>query len=154
MAKEIEVKYLVKNMPTEAMNASKEKIVQGYLHRSHGGGNTKATIRVRQLGNRGFITIKGEKTGISQSEFEYEIPLKDAQELFEICEKGLIEKTRYYIPHGEHTIELDVFEGRHTGLILAEIELKSEDEKFDIPTWFDIDVSQDPTYTNAGLSAK
>ncbi len=152
MAKEIEVKYLVKKVPSETINAPKEKIVQGYLHRSHNGGNPKATIRVRQLGNRGFITIKGEKTGISQPEFEYEIPLQDAQELFALCESGLIEKTRYYIPHGQHTIELDVFEGRHSGLILAEIELNSEDEQFDIPNWFDINVSQDPAYTNAGLS--
>lgn len=152
MGTEIEVKYLVEKMPKEAIGVKSEKIVQGYLHRSHSGGNTKATVRVRQLGDKGFITIKGDKVGMSQPEFEYEIPVEEAQALFAICEPGILEKTRYYIPHGNHTIELDVFEGKNKGLILAEIELESESDKFEIPLWFGKNVTDDGNYTNAALS--
>lgn len=150
MATEIEVKYLVKEMPVLDSSVKSEKIIQGYLHRSNG--TSKATIRVRQLGDKGYLTIKGEKTGLSQPEFEYEIPLAEAQALFNLCEPGILEKTRYYIPHGEHTIELDVFGGKNTGLIVAEIELSSEEDNFEIPSWFDKDVSKDNNYSNAALS--
>lgn len=149
MATEIEVKYLVKSLP-DLTNVKHEKIAQGYLRRSHGEG--LSTVRVRQLGDKGFLTIKGDKVGISQKEFEYEIPVEEVKEMFSLCEPGILEKTRYYIPHGNHTIELDVFEGRHKGLVVAEIELSSEDEKFDIPEWFGEDVSKDGSYSNAALS--
>lgn len=149
MATEIEVKYLVKNLP-DLTNVKHEKIVQGYLRRSHGEG--LATVRVRQLGDKGFMTVKGDRNGISQKEWEWEIPLEEAKEMFLVCEPGILEKTRYYIPHGNHTIELDIFEGQNKGLVIAEIELSSEDEKFDIPEWFGEDVSKDGKYSNAALS--
>lgn len=149
MATEIEVKYLVKSLP-DLTTIKHEKIVQGYLRRSHGEG--LSTVRVRQLGDKGFMTVKGDRVSISQKEWEWEIPVEQAKEMFEVCEPGILEKTRYYILHGNLTIELDIFEGRHKGLIVAEIELSSEDEKFDIPEWFGEDVSKDGKYSNAALS--
>lgn len=116
-------------------------------------GETKSpTIRIRQLGDEGLFTIKGEKSGLEQPEYEYSIPLKDALELFELCEPGMIEKTRYYIPHGNHVIELDVFGGDNKGLILAEIELKSKNDTVEIPAWFGKEVTHDKNYSNASLS--
>lgn len=150
MATEIELKYLIKEMPVINESIHREKIVQGYLRRSYNEG--KSTVRVRQLGDKGYLTIKGDKKGLSQSEFEYEIPLVDAKEMFLLCEPGLLEKTRYYIPHGNHTIELDVFEGKNLGLVVAEIELESEDEEVIIPEWFGENVSHDGNYSNAALS--
>jgi CYTH domain-containing protein len=110
------------------------------------------TVRVRQLGEKGLITIKGEKVGLTQPEYEYEIPLKDAQELFQLCEPGRIEKIRYYIPHGNHVIELDVFGGDNDGLIMAEIELVTENDFVEIPSWFGKEVTTDKNYSNAALS--
>ena len=148
MGIEIEKKYLIEKMPILPENIVANKIVQGYLKR----GVYSSTIRVRQLGNTGYITIKGKKVGLVQPEYEYEIPVEDAKELFELCEPGLLEKTRYYIPHGKFTIELDIFEGKNKGLIIAEVELESENEVFDIPYWFGKEVSYDSNYSNAALS--
>ncbi len=151
MPTEIEVKYLVNKMPPLNSEIKSEKIVQGYLQRGDSSGE-KATVRVRQLGNIGFLTIKGKKNGLTQPEYEYQIPIEDALELLKMCEHGLLEKTRYYIPHGQHIIELDVFGGKNTGLIVAEIELSYDGEIFEKPEWFGENVSEDINYSNAFLS--
>lgn len=150
MANEIERKFLVEKMPELDSDIKKEFIKQGYLRR--GSNKGEATVRVRQLGNTGYLTIKGDKVGITQSEYEYEIPIEDAKEMFNLCEKGKIEKTRYYIPHGNHIIELDVFAGDNNGLIIAEIELESEKDIVEIPEWFGKEVTTDSSYSNAALS--
>ncbi len=150
MANEIERKFLVEKMPELPSDVKGEKIKQGYLRR--GSEKGEPTVRIRQLGDKGFITIKGDKVGMTQSEYEYEIPVKDAQEMFELCEPGKIDKTRYYIPHGNHVIELDVFGGDNEGLIIAEIELASETDKVEIPSWFGKEVTTDRNYSNAALS--
>jgi len=150
MANEIERKFLVDKIPELSPKIKSENIKQGYLRR--GASKGEPTVRIRQLGDKGFITIKGDKVGITQSEYEYEIPLKDAQEMFELCEPGKIDKTRYYIPHGNHIIELDVFAGDNAGLIIAEIELASETDQVEIPDWFGKEVTTDRNYSNAALS--
>lgn len=150
MPNEIERKFLVEKMPELAPETEKTNIKQAYLRRGTNKG--EPTVRVRQLGDKGYITIKGDKIGLTQSEYEYEISIKDAQELFELCEPGKIEKIRYYIPHGNHLIELDVFGGENAGLIVAEIELETEDDVVEIPSWFGKEVTTDINYSNAALS--
>ena len=150
MANEIERKFLVDEMPELSSSIKKEIIKQAYLRR--GAGKGEPTVRIRQLGDKGYITIKGDKIGITQSEYEYEIPVKDAQEMFALCEPGKIEKIRYYIQHGNHVIELDVFGGENDGLIIAEIELESETDVVEIPEWFGKEVTTDSNYSNAALS--
>lgn len=150
MSYEIEVKYLVKNMPNIAPDIKRVKIVQGYLHYTK-----EFTVRIRIVDNtEAFITIKGEKTGITNLEFEFKIPLKDALYSMVSCGTNVLTKTRYFLPNKNHTIELDVFEGKHEGLILAEIELSSEDEEYHIPEWFGENVSTMKQFTNGYLATQ
>ncbi len=143
MSKETERKFLVKEnfKPT----GTGEKISQGYLS-----DKKEAVVRVRIKGEKGFLTVKGENKGITRAEYEYEIPLKDAEEMLKLCEKKL-EKTRYYERVGEHTFEIDVFHGENSGLIVAEVELSSEEEEFIKPDWILEEVSSDPRYYNSNL---
>ena len=146
MAIEIEKKFLVKKIPKNNIKYS-HYIKQGYIV-----SDKQKVIRVRQKEDDYFITIKGNKIGISRFEFEYPIPQPDAEDLFEIfCEKGLIEKTRHYIDYKNHTWELDVFHGENKGLIIAEIELKSESEKFSLPNWISNEVTSEAKYYNMNL---
>lgn len=109
------------------------------------------TVRVR-VGEKGYLTIKGVSRGISRDEFEYEIPLDDAEEmLVTLCHKPPIEKVRYEIPHASLTWEVDVFEGENEGLVLAEVELDHEDTQVDLPDWVGLEVTGDPRYNNASL---
>jgi adenylate cyclase len=109
-------------------------------------------VRVRIAGEQGFLTIKGKTQGISRLEFEYEIPLADAHTLLtELCEKPLIEKYRYLLDYEGFTWEIDEFLGDNAGLIVAEIELKSENQAFVQPDWLGEEVSHDPRYLNANL---
>ena len=150
MPQEIERKFLVKGdfMP-EVYKA--EHIVQGYLNSAK-----ERTVRVRILYDKGFITIKGEPAENSFSHFEWEkeIPVEEAKELLKFAEPTPIEKTRHLIKNtdGAHIWEVDVFHGANEGLILAEIELGSEDETFDRPDWLGEDVTYDERYYNAYLS--
>ena len=146
MAIEIERKFLVRNNYWQEKAETGLPCRQGYLCAEHG-----KTVRVRTLGARAFLTIKGKTHGLSRAEFEYEIPVDDAEALLQMCDQR-IEKTRYLVPHENHTWEVDVFEGENKGLILAEIELKSEDETFILPDWIGDEVSGDPRYYNAQLS--
>ena len=149
MAIEIERKFLVKRIPEDKIKYS-HNIKQGYVI-----SDKQKVIRIRKKTNDFFITIKGNKTGISRFEFEYKIPENDANQLFEnFCNEGIIEKTRHYIEHKGHTWELDVFHGENEGLIVAEIELKSEEETFSLPEWVDQEVTDQDKYYNMNLIAK
>jgi adenylate cyclase len=115
--------------------------------------NSKAerTVRVRIYGEKAFLTIKGKNQNLTRKEFEYEIPLLDAQNLLELCEKPIIEKIRFLLSHHTNTWEIDVFEGENKGLIVAEIELTSEEESINIPSWVGEEVSTDSKYYNSSL---
>ncbi|MDF2432113.1 MAG: adenylate cyclase [Mucilaginibacter sp.] len=114
--------------------------------------DAKRTIRVRLAGDHGFITIKGISTGISRKEFEYEIPAKDATELIDNFAGSEVEKTRYRITYAGKLWEVDEFSGDNEGLLMAEIELKQEDEKFEKPDWINKEVSDDERFYNSNLS--
>ena len=149
MAIEIERKFLVKRIPEDKIKYS-HNIKQGYVV-----SDKPKVILIRKKMNDFFITIKGNKTGISRFEFEYKIPENDANQLFEnFCNEGIIEKTRHYIEHKGHTWELDVFHGKNEGLIVAEIELKSEEETFSVPEWVDQEVTDQDKYYNMNLITK
>jgi len=146
MAIEIERKFLVRNDSWRA-GAEGELYCQGYCRGETG------TVRVRIAGERAFITIKSRTEGCSRKEFEYPIPVADAEELLEIiCAKPYIRKTRYKVMFAGKLWEIDVFAGDNTGLTLAEIELESEDEKFELPPWAGKEVSGDVRYFNSNLA--
>ena len=147
MAIEIERKFLVKEKPFSIAKRSL-KINQGYII------NEKSkVIRVREKGDDYFLTIKGNNIGISRLEYDFPISKEDAKELiFHFCKTTLIEKTRHYIEHKGHTWEVDEFHGKNNGLSVAEIELESEDEKFEIPDWVGEEVTQDDRYYNMNLA--
>jgi adenylate cyclase len=147
MAKEIERKFLVKG--DFKHQASKEtRIVQGYLSSI-----PERTVRVRIKGDKGYITIKGigNTSGASRYEWEKEIPINEVEELLKICEPGVIDKTRFLVKQGDHTFEVDEFFGENKGLVLAELELKSESESFPKPEWLGEEVTGDTKYYNSML---
>lgn len=146
---EIERKFLVSHLSFLSLATKKNRIVQGYLN-----SNPERTVRVRIKGNKGFLTIKGKgnESGTTRMEWEKEISLQEAEQLLTLCEKGIIEKTCYEIPVGNHTFEVDLFAGDHEGLVLAEIELESENEDFTKPDWLAEEVTGDERYYNAYLS--
>lgn len=148
MAKEIERKFLVSG---EFRQDSPEsyRIIQGYIC-----SDQDRTVRVRVRGDKGFLTIKGRSSadGLSRYEWEKEIPASEAVELMALCGSGVIDKTRYLVPFGRHTYEVDVFHGANEGLVLAEIELAEEQETFEKPSWLGEEVTGDPRYYNSMLS--
>jgi len=148
MAIEIEHKYLVKQDLWNRILPSKSvRIKQGYLSTEPG-----KSIRVRVLDQQGFITIKGASVGPKRLEYEYEIPVQDAEELLDgFCTK-LVSKVRHYVQYDNHTWEVDVFDGPNLGLVIAEIELQSEDELYSKPEWIDEDITHDFRYSNSNLS--
>ena len=147
---EIEYKYLVDKAKWNALEKPKgELIVQGFLHNSK-----ECVVRIRIKGSKGFLTIKGETKGITRKEFEYEIPVAEAQDIIDSFISKSIRKIRYEIPFESHTWEVDVFEGALDGLIIAELEVESESEEFQLPDWVTEDVSHDPNYYNAVLIEK
>lgn len=145
MAMEIERKFLVIGEPPLFGGV---EMVQAYLSKVPG-----CTVRVRKEGDRAVLTVKGMTVGISRKEFEYEIPYADAQEIIDMAEGGTVEKTRYYHRCGEHLWEIDVFKGANAGLVVAEIELTSEDEEFTKPVWVGEEVTGDRRYANSSLLA-
>lgn len=147
---EIERKFLVDSDKWEDLKKPvPTKIIQAYLHN-----DPKKTVRVRIKGEKGYLTIKGETLGISRKEYEYEIPLMDAEEMILQFADKIIEKDRYEMEVANHIWEIDVFHGKLSGLILAELELKSENEEFMKPLWVTRDVSTDENYFNAKLVNK
>jgi adenylate cyclase len=147
MAQEIERKFRVANDDWRAMATSCSSLKQGYLSSS-----AEATVRVRLEDNLGTLTIKSKTKGITRNEFEYAIPAQEAKELLMLCKGPLIEKIRYRILQENHTWEIDVFEGDNDGLIIAEIELTSEDDYFAKPQWLGEEVSGDSRYYNSNLA--
>ena len=146
MATEIERKFLIKG---EAWRALAEGTMyrQGYLNSAK-----ERTVRVRTVGDKAFLTIKGITVGATRAEYEYEIPFADCNALLDdLAEKPLIEKKRYKIRQGEFTWEIDEFFGDNQGLIVAEIELTSEDQQFGKPDWIGEEVTGDPRYFNSNL---
>ncbi len=147
MAQEIERKFLVSgDFKAEAI--SSVSITQGYLC-----SDPERNVRIRTKGNKAFITIKGatHDNGTSRFEWEQEIPFYDALDLLQLCEPGIIEKTRYLIPIDDHVFEVDEFHGLNEGLVLAEIELDNISEKFKKPDWLGKEVTGDIRYYNASL---
>lgn len=147
---EIEYKFLVDHAEWSQVTKPKgELIVQGFLHKSE-----SCVVRIRIKGEKGYLTIKGATQGITRREFEYEIPLSDAEEIISSLVDKHIRKIRYEIPFDNRIWEVDEFEGPLEGLILAELEVKSENETFEKPSWATTDVSRDPNYYNAVLIDK
>ena len=148
MAREIERKFLIKgDFKADSFQAT--RVTQGYLSSV-----PERTVRIRVKGNKGFITIKGKNSdsGISRFEWEKEIPVNEAEELLKLCEPGIIDKTRYLVKSGKHTIEVDEFHGENEGLVIAEIELQNENESFIKPTWLSSEVTGETKYYNAMLA--
>lgn len=146
MAKEIERKFLVEGdfMP---FVESSSRIAQGYVARSE-----SLTLRIRTRDDKGYITIKGrsDSSGMKRDEWEYEIPVEEARELLRFS-RGTIEKTRYLIPVGAHTFEVDRFYGANEGLVMAEVELSDVNESFERPAWLGREVTGDSRYYNSQL---
>ncbi len=147
--KEIERKFLVLSDEFKKEAFQKEKIVQGFISR-----HPERTVRIRIKGDKGFITIKGKSLdgGVSRFEWEKEIPLKEAEALFELCEQGKIEKTRHLVRQGNHIFEVDEFYGENEGLRVAEIELNATEEDFERPEWLGEEVTGESKYYNSQLS--
>lgn len=145
MSTEIERKFLVEGEAWK--RGTGVYFCQGYLN-----SNKERTVRVRKAGEKAFLTIKGLTYGITRAEFEYEIPVSDAELLLKICEGPLIQKVRYIVFHQGFKWEVDEFSGENEGLVIAEIELKSETQLFERPGWVKKEVSDDPRYFNSNLA--
>ena len=148
MALEIERKFLVLDTSFKHEAFSSSHIRQGYICSGHG-----RTVRIRIRDSRAYITIKGPSLngGLSRYEFEQEIPLTDAEDLMLLCEPGIIDKTRWLVTSGRHTFEVDEFHGDNDGLVIAEVELGSEDEAFQKPAFIGQEVTGDRRYYNSHL---
>jgi CYTH domain-containing protein len=145
---EIERKFLVrKDKDFKSMAFSSSRIKQGYI------GAKGATVRVRIRDDRGYLTIKepAKEGGLKRYEFEKEITLDEAEHLFQLCQPGIIEKTRYLVKSGNHTFEVDEFYGPNEGLVLAEVELGSEDEAFEKPDFIGMEVTGDFRFYNKSM---
>jgi adenylate cyclase len=151
MAQEIERKFLVTSDAYKEESAKRTRITQGYLSSV-----PERTVRVRIKGDKGYITIKGEcnESGTSRYEWEKEIPVVEAEELLQICEPGVIHKTRYEVNVGRFTFEVDEFYGENQGLVVAEVELLNENDHFDKPEWIGAEVTGDVRYYNSMLKKK
>lgn len=150
MAQEIERKFLLRG-EFKSYATSSTRITQGYLSSV-----SERTVRVRIRGDKGYLTIKGisDASGVSRFEWEKEISVTDAEALLNICEPGVIDKTRYLVPVGCHIYEVDEFHGENDGLIIAEVELNSTDEEFFKPDWLGQEVTGKLQYYNSMLSKK
>lgn len=146
---EIERKFLVKSDAFKEEAYKKIAILQGFLNTDPG-----RTVRIRIKGEKAFITVKGKtnKSGLTRFEWEKEIKRTDAHSLIDLCEPGIIDKTRYLVKSGNHTYEVDEFYGDNQGLVVAEVELNSEDEKFEKPEWLGKEVTGDVRYYNSQLT--
>ena len=148
MPQEIERKFLVTDDSYKRLATSSSHITQGYIFSGKG-----RTVRVRIRDEKGYLTIKGpsDKAGLSRYEWEKEIDLQDAEDLMKLCEPGVIDKVRYLIPSGKHIFEVDEFFEENVGLIMAEVELASEDEPFEKPAFIGKEVTGDRRYYNSHL---
>lgn len=146
---EIERKFLTTSEAFKKEAFAENRITQGYLSSV-----PERTVRVRIKGNKALLTIKGasNESGLSRFEWEKEIPVEEATALLKLCEKGVVDKTRFEVKVGNHIFEIDEFYGENTGLIVAEVELKSENETFEKPIWLGKEVTNDNRYYNSNLS--
>ncbi|MBK8036292.1 MAG: CYTH domain-containing protein [Verrucomicrobiaceae bacterium] len=149
MPAEIERKFLLASEGWRNAITQSLRITQGYLSR-----DPERTVRVRISGEQAWMTIKGKTEGISRSEIEFPLPVETAQELIPLCFHPLIDKTRHIVLHDGSRWEIDEFHGANAGLIIAEIELPSEETAFARPAWLGDEVSHDFRYTNASLSER
>jgi len=149
MAQEIERKFLVTSHEFKSQSFKHTRIIQAYISKI-----PDRTVRLRIKGETAFITIKGEASdsGTTRYEWEKEIPINEATELLKICEPGTIDKTRYEVKAGNYTFEIDEFHGENSGLIVAEIELLNETDKFEKPIWLGEEVTGDIKYYNSELT--
>jgi len=148
MAKEIERKFRIKSDAWRSL-AVGTRYRQGYLSTAK-----ERTVRVRTVGEKGYLTVKGITVNAARVEYEYEIPVRDADEMLDaLCERPLIEKTRYVIEFGGLAWEIDEFEGENQGLIVAEVELHDVEQAIDLPEWVGEEVTGDPRYFNSNLIA-
>jgi len=146
MGIEIERKFLVDGQAWR--EAPGQAYAQGYLNR-----DKQRTVRVRIVEDRAWITIKGASAGATRAEFEYAIPVADAQALLQMSDGPLVRKIRRKLEHAGHAWEIDEFQGDNAGLVVAEIELRAEDEAFERPGWLGAEVTDDPRYFNSNLAA-
>lgn len=148
MSQEIERKFLVKDSSYKDMAFSSSRIIQGYICSDRG-----RTVRVRIRNEKGFLTIKGASTdnGLSRYEWEHEIPVEEARELMKLCQPGMIDKMRYLVKSGKHTFEVDEFYGENDGLVVAEVELDSVDEEYEVPPFLGEEVTGQVKYYNSFL---
>lgn len=146
MGIEIERKFLLKNSKWRERTNGGNEIKQGYLN-----SNIERTVRVRTNGKIGLLTIKSKTINSTRQEYEYEIPIQDAEELLLLCEQPLIEKIRFEIIHNRKVWEIDEFKGINAGLIVAEIELNEENETVEFPDWVGEEVTLDAKYYNSSL---
>lgn len=146
MGVEIEKKYLVKNDSYRGLAYKSSRIAQGYLNR-----DPERTVRVRIKDDKGFLTVKGKNRGIERLEFEYEIPLADAEAMLSLCCGKILEKVRYYVKHDGFVWEVDEFKGELAPLVVAEIELPSCETSFSLPPFIGKEVTGDPRYYNSQL---
>ena len=148
MAVEIERKFLIKNDLWRELVISSADLKQAYI-----ANQANATVRVRIADDKAFLTIKGPTVGISRDEFEYAIPLEDAELMLELRSNGVvIEKTRYKVKYVNHIWDVDIFYGENEGLKVAEVELQSEEEGFHLPEWVGAEVTGDRRYANSRLA--
>lgn len=146
MAVETERKFLVKNDEWRSLVTAQRQIKQGYLNST-----PERTVRIRISDDQAMITVKSKPEGLSRAEYEYPIPLKDAREMIMLCEKPIIEKVRQLLTFNGKLWEIDEFDGDNKGLVVAEVELKSEEEAIGLPSWLGEEVSYDKKYSNASL---
>lgn len=151
MTVEIERKFLVVSNDFRQQAHQRSYIKQGFLN-----SDKERTVRVRLKDDQGFLTIKGKsnKSGTTRFEWEKEISKADAESLFKLCEKGIIEKYRYLVKVGMHTFEVDEFLGNNSGLLIAEVELLHEQESFTKPLWLGKEVTGEAKYYNSNISKR
>jgi len=148
MPVEIERKFLVVNDAWRSSASVGQRFCQGYLAGGHG-----VTVRIRRAGPQAFITVKGRAVGPARPEYEYPIPVEEAEQLLhDLCERPLLEKTRHEVLHAGHVWEVDVFGGPNAGLVLAEVELERPEEPFELPPWVGEEVTFDPRYRSSELA--
>jgi adenylate cyclase len=150
MAIEIERKFLVRGDAWRSQVKATRRLAQGYL----GAVGGKASVRVRVGGGEARFNIKASVVGSSRAEYDYEMPMQDAEEILASLCVGRVEKVRHLIDHGDHVWEVDEFSGDNAGLIVAEIELSDRDEDFDRPDWLGEEVTDDARYYNHALAQK
>lgn len=146
MGVEIERKYLIERERWTRPHSG-EDIIQGYICQEEG-----RTLRVRIRGGQGILTIKGPSVGATRAEFEYEVPHADAKDLLALCAGRIVRKTRFKVRVGDHTWDVDEFSDDNSPLLLAEVELTSESEEFELPSWLGSEVTEDLRFANYSLA--